>query len=474
MQLYASTKLKQRQGLTITVQLQQAIKLLQLNNIELAKYIEEQAQENPFLEVESSQNDRTHVDNLTQTAADKVDHKVSIENQFETGDPYSTRRSGKNFELHEEDNLSNSLKAEETSLFEHITQFAFAKFENQKDLRVALAICEEIEPSGWLNTELEMIAVKVNTDIETVSQILQKLQTIEPTGLFARNLRECLTLQLEDKKLLTDDIMGVILELDKLAKGNLETLKKTLNIGDKRMLEIISTIRSLNPKPGALFAGNNDPITTPDLKIVSKNNTWTVSLYSGNLPTLSVNKDYAKEAIATCLSSRNKDFLKNYLSDAHWLKRAIHQRNETTLKIGMSILKFQMSFFEKGPAYLCPLTLKEISEDVGVHESTVSRVTSNSLIETPYGVLPLRFFFSSKIKGTSDQITSGSSMRHKITQLIKSEDPNSPLSDEDLVEKFAADGVKIARRTVAKYRKMENIPSSFDRKKRAKLEGLVL
>jgi len=185
-----------------------------------------------------------------------------------------------------------------------------------------------------------------------------------------------------------------------------------------------------------------------------------------------VKKEFAQQAIQNSLKTESKDFLKTYLSDAHWLKRAIQQRNETTLKIGMSILKHQLSFFEKGPAYLQPLTLKTISEDVGVHESTVSRVTSNSLVETPFGVLPLKFFFSSKIT-SKDDTKSGASIRHQITNMIKTEDPASPLSDEEIVEKFNAMGTKIARRTVAKYRKMDGIPSSFDRRKQAKLQGIL-
>ena len=472
MQLFASTRLKQRQGLAITVQLQQAIKLLHFNNIELANYLEEQAQENPFIELAPSKDTKPIIDSLATSRADKRDEKVTIDNQFETGESFSSGKlkASKNYD--DEVGFGETLRSTGPSLYEHATQFAHSNFKNALDLRVALALCEELEPSGWLTVGFENIQKRISVSDETMNRILQTMQTIEPTGLFARNLRECLILQLEDQGLLEDDILHIVANLDLLAKGNLEGLKRKFNIRDKRMKAILTTIRSLDPKPGTQFYFDDRPITSPDLKIANKDDNWAVSLYSSNLPTVNVKKEFAKQAIHNSLKGECKDFLKNYLSDAHWLKRAIQQRNETTLKIGMSILKHQLSFFEKGPAFLKPLTLKTISEDVGVHESTVSRVTSNSLVETPFGVLPLKFFFSSKIF-SKDDTKSGASIRHQITNLIKSENPAAPLSDEEIVEKFDAMGTKIARRTVAKYRKMDGIPSSFDRRKQAKLQGIL-
>lgn len=472
MQLFASTKIKQRQGLAITVQLQQAIKLLHFNNIELASYIEEQAQENPFIELAQPKDAKPTIDSLSPSQADKSDEKVTIDNQFETGESFSsgTSKASKNFDDYAD--FGDTLRSAGPSLYEHASQFAHSNFTNSMDLRVALALCEELDPSGWLTIDLENIQKRVSVSDATMERVLQTMQSIEPTGLFARNLRECLILQLEDQELLEDDIQNVIENLDLLAKGNLEGLKRKFNIRDKRMKAILATIRSLDPKPGTQFYFDDKPITSPDLKIANKDDNWTVSLYSSNLPTIIVKKEFAQQAINKSLKSESKDFLKTYLSDANWLKRAIQQRNETTLKIGMSILKYQLSFFEKGPAFLQPLTLKTISEDVGVHESTVSRVTSNSLVETPFGVLPLKSFFSSKISST-DETKSGASIRHQITGMIKAENPTSPLSDEEIVEKFHALGIKIARRTVAKYRKMDGIASSFDRRKQAKLQGVL-
>lgn len=472
MQLFASTRIKQRQGLAITVQLQQAIKLLHFNNIELSSYLEEQAQENPFIELTPSKDEKPTINSLLPSQADKRDEKVTIDNQFETGEAFSSGNSKASNNFGEEAGFGETLKSAGPSLYEHAIQFAHSNFTNALDLRVALALCEELEPSGWLTADFDNIQNRISVSDETMGRILQTMQTIEPSGLFARNLRECLILQLEDLELLEDDIRNVIANLDQLAKGNLEGLKRKFNIRDKRMKEILTTIRSLDPKPGTQFYFDDRPITSPDLKIANKDDSWTVSLYSSNLPTIVVKKEFAQQAIQNSLKTESKDFLKTYLSDAHWLKRAIQQRNETTLKIGMSILKYQLSFFEKGPAFLQPLTLKTISEDVGVHESTVSRVTSNSLVETPFGVLPLKFFFSSKIS-SRDETKSGASIRHQITGMIKAENPALPLSDEEIVEKFNAMGTKIARRTVAKYRKMDGIPSSFDRRKHSKLQGIL-
>lgn len=474
MQLFASTRLKQKQGLAITVQLQQAIKLLHFNNIELASYIEEQAQENPFIELNNAKEDKSSIDPLSSSKADQKDEKVTIDNQFETGDAFSSRQSGGNNNFEDEAGFGDTIHSPGPSLYEHVTQFAYNNFTDPLELRLALSLCEELEPSGWLPSDVSQVARRASADDETIERVIKAMQNISPTGLFSRNLRECLTLQLEDKGLLLDDILCVISEIHLLAKGQIEILKRKFEISDKRMKTILTTIRSLDPKPGTQFFYEDRPITAPDLKISNKNDTWTVSLYSSNLPTIVIKKQFAKEAINNSLSGEGKDFLKSYLSDAQWLKRAIQQRNETTVKIGMAILKFQQSFFEKGPAFLKPLTLKTISEDVGVHESTVSRVTSNSLVETPFGVLPLKFFFSSRISSSTDNEKSGASIRHQITNWIKSEDPSSPLSDEEIVEKFNVMGTKIARRTIAKYRKMDGIPSSFDRRKEAKLQGILL
>ena len=475
MQLFAATRLKQRQGLAITVQLQQAIKLLHFNNMELAKYIEEQAQENPFIDLKMSEDATKSLDGTITAIPEKAEQKVAIENQFETGDVhYSNKLSKHNSDSTSDSNISEYLASGEISLYSHATNFAYNIFSETTELRIAILLCEELDPSGWLTANLEIISQKVGSSLDRVECVLRRLQTIEPTGLFARSLKECILLQLEEKGLIEDDILAIVDNLDELAKGKLESLKKKFKIRDKRMIEIITTIRSLNPKPGSQFQFEEGPIIAPDLKISGDANNWSVTLNSGNLPTVVVNKDYAKEAIKNSLENEHKDFFKTYLSEANWLKRAIQQRNETTIKIGMSILKFQIDFFNKGPSFLVPLTLKEVSDDVGVHESTVSRVTSNSLIETPFGVLPMKIFFSSKIQSSSNEAQSGASVRHKIVQLIKSEDPRDPLSDEDIVENFAEIGIEIARRTVAKYRKIEKIPSSFDRRKQAKLNGTLI
>jgi len=475
MQLFAATSLKQRQGLAITVQLQQAIKLLQFNNLELAKYIEEQAQENPFIDLKMSADDKKSLNDKLNTVPEPTEQKVAIENQFETGDVHpSSKPTRNNSDSTSNNSISEYAVSGEISLYSHATKFAYNTFSDATELRIAILLCEELDPSGWLTSNLEIIAQKVGSSLERVEYVLRKLQNIEPTGLFARSLKECILLQLEEKNLIEEDILAIVNNLDQLAKGKIENLKKKFKIRDKRMIEIIKTIRLLNPKPGSQFQFEEGPMISPDLKIAGDQSNWSVSLYSGNLPTVIVNKDYAKEAIKNCLENESKDFLKAYLSDANWLKRAIQQRNETTIKIGMSILKFQMDFFNKGPSFLVPLTLKEVSEDVGVHESTVSRVTSNSLVETPFGVLPLKIFFSSKIQSSSREAQSGASVRHKIVKMIKSEDPRYPLSDEEIVENFAKIGIEIARRTVAKYRKIENIPSSFDRRKQAKLNGILI
>ena len=474
MQMFATTSLKQRQGITITAQLQQAIQLLQYNNMELAQYIEEQAQENPFIELSTPDQSNATINNAAETKADASDQKIQIENQFETGEAAGTTKQTSSSAKTDKEFTTDHIKAENISIYEHAFNFAKTQFDDPKEAHLAFMLCEELEPSGWLTTPLEDIASRALCDPTDVEEILLKLQDISPTGLFARNLRECITLQLKEQNSFTVKTAQIVENLDQLAKGNLEQLKRKYSISDSDMIAIIKSIRSVNPKPGSEFYSSDEPIVAPDLKIIRKGDQWTVQLFSSNIPTISIQKDFAKTAISNALTSDHLDFLKTSLSEANWLKRAIAQRNETTLKIGLAILKFQLSYFDRGPAYLVPLTLKDIAEEIGVHESTVSRATNSSLIETPFGVLPLKFFFSSKIdSGNASSTQSGASMRHKIADLIRNERPSSPLSDEAIVEEFKRMGTTIARRTVAKYRKMENIPSSFDRKKQFILKGLV-
>ena len=472
MQMFAATSLKQRQGITITAQLQQAIQLLQYNNMELAQFIEEQAQENPFIELKTPDEKNPVIDGAAATAADMSDQKLEVENQFETGEVAGRVKKVTSASQTDDKYTADHIEAKDISIYEHACKFAQSRFDGRSELHIAYILCEELEPSGWLTTELSDIACRALCDVEKVEEVLNQLQEISPTGLFARNLGECVSLQLAEKNLLTEKTQRVIENLDQLAKGNLERLKCKFSISDKEMRNIIEAIRSTNPKPGNQFDTSEEPIIAPDLKIVRKNDKWNVQLYSSNIPSISVQKDFAKTAISTALSSDHLEFLKTNLSDANWLKRAIAQRNETMIKIGLAILKAQLEYFDKGPAFLAPLTLKDISEEIGVHESTVSRATSSSLIETPFGVVPLKIFFSSKIKGTGKSETqSGASMRHKIAEMIKAEEPLSPLSDEDIVDEFKKMGTNIARRTVAKYRKLESIPSSFQRKKNALLRG---
>ena len=220
MQLFASTKIKQKQGLAITVQLQQAIKLLHYNNTELASYLEEQAQENPFIELAPAKDEKPTIDSLSPSRADKRDEKVTIDNQFETGDSFSSGNSKASRNFNDDVGFGDTLKSTGPSLYEHACQFAHSNFTNDKELRVALALCEELEPSGWLTVNLQNIKQRISVSDETIERVLSTMQTIEPSGLFARNLRECLILQLEDLDLIEDDILNIIEWLEDVCAGD--------------------------------------------------------------------------------------------------------------------------------------------------------------------------------------------------------------------------------------------------------------
>ena len=483
MKLAGAHQLRQKQSVVITAQLQQAISLLTMTNIELSAYLESQAEENPFLDcdpaVETTAELPAAVEAVDmtkgETAADGPIRDSDYDNQFETGVIEVGR--GTKLGPRDDDGFDPlSLQAtEDPSLYAHLTAEMLKIGFSAEDRLIAQRLIEAVELSGWLGQKVGDIAAILMVAVDHVERVLAQLQEIEPAGLFARDLRDCLRLQARDRGMLKPDFIVLLDNLSLLADGDLKRLRKLANVTPERMSEMLRQLRALDPKPGTRFAGRSDPIQPPDLIVTRAPDGWKVELNHSTLPAIRVHKGYAKQMMQTGrrdLPSAN--FITERIASARWLDRAIAQRNDTTLRVGAAIVQQQQDFFERGVAFLKPLVLRDVADAIAMHESTISRVTANLMMATPQGTFRLKDFFSAAITADGNEDgEAATAIRHKLKKLIDSEAIGNPLSDDTLVKMLGGTGIRIARRTVAKYREKLNIPSSFERKRQATMSGML-
>ena len=436
MSLHLAPRMAQRQSLVMTTQLQQAICLLQLSNHDLHAFIEKAAEENPFLDV---------------AAPDR---------------PLPQLPSARGAASEDLDDIGNRLAAPDLSLYAHVSAQFDVMFPDPRRRLAAERFLEALEPNGWLGETLETLAAATGLTDEGALALLREVQQVEPAGLFARNLAECLALQAEDRGMMTPVFARLLANLPMLAAADLAGLCRVLEIDMEALKPLLRQLRSLNPKPGADFTQGESAEREPDLIVTRGPEGWRVDLNRSTLPTVLVDEG----AAAQVKGARDAAvYVGERLSMARWLRRAIEHRNQTTLLIGAEIVRRQAAFLEGGPAHLQPMTLREVADAVGVHESTVSRVTSGIMMTTPQGTFGLKRLFSTALASDGEGAASSAAVRHRIQQLVRDEDPANPLSDDAIAKVISDEGTYLARRTVAKYRDMLKIASSFERKRRAKL-----
>jgi len=494
MQLSQSLNLKQKQSLVMTPQLQQAIKLLQLTNLELKQFLEEQTFDNPFINVEEEtqasekndseirsqdKNDSNSEQVLAKETTDFSDDPTNnddYDNRFDNaGIDYGAVINNKSNTGEDWDLIASTVPNHEKSLIAHIEDQLPYLLSSQREHFIARYFLEAIEPSGWLGKSLDEIQIETNLDYVDLENVLTKLQGAEPTGLFARNLSECLRLQIIEKGLMCKGLSVLLDNLSLLGKGDLKSLMRKIDCDERKIKDFLVIIRSVDPKPGSVFLSETSNIHKPDLLVRKVGEDWVVDLNRSTLPSININEDYAKKLSPVARDNSKIDgYASQALSSARWLKRALEQRNITTLKITAEIIKRQKHFLEKGLDFLEPLSLKDIAIAVKMHESTVSRVTNGLMVSTPKGTFPLKSLFSVTIE-TDDKENSKSAaaVRNMIKKILNEEKGEKPLSDDLIAKMVSKNGVKLARRTVAKYREMLNIPSSSERKRRAKLDAMT-
>lgn len=488
--------LRQSQSLVMTPQLQQAIKLLQLNNMELADFLKEELERNPLLEqgdtereekterqekLEQSQSNLDELQNLKQSRKDS-DEGEQIRDRNDTPDEAhenmwgSTESVGKGGNLKFDDNNDFSFEktlSDEKNLRDHLQEQLFLTFKDEQKRAMGLALIDRLGEEGYLRDDVSLIAKELSCDETMLNDVLISMKQFDPTGVFAKDLKECLSLQLEEKDRLDPAMKLLIENLELLGQHKHQELLKICGVDLEDLRDMITEIRELNPKPASTFDHFVTQTIVPDVIMKPKSKDiadgWTIELNANTLPKVLVNKKYYAEISKMAHSKTEKQFVDEQFQNANWLVRAMDQRAQTILKVASEIVRQQDAFFAYGLQYLKPMTLREIAEVIEMHESTVSRVTTNKYIGTPRGLFEMKFFFTSGIESNDGGIShSSEAVKARIKELIDAEEAQKPLSDDKIAEILNKDGIDIARRTVAKYREAMNIGSSSERKRQKK------
>jgi RNA polymerase sigma-54 factor len=508
MALTQRLQMRQSQALVMTPQLMQAIKLLQLSNLELAAYVDGELERNPLLErasegdtgaaeggaeagdaaqnrdVDTASSDGGGVDRIDdslETSRSAIEERLGtdMENEFpdDAGDraprataeapvpPSEWAGTGGGGREDNDYNLESFISAERT-LADHLAEQLVLAITEPVRRMIGQYLIDMVDDAGYLTGDLPSVAEKLGAPPAEVEAVLGIVQTFDPPGVCARNLTECLAIQLRERDRFDPAMAALVGRIDLLAKRDLAALRRICGVGDDDLTEMIAEIRALNPKPGFAFGSTTVQPIVPDVYVrPGPDGGFIVELNSDTLPKVLVNQRYHAQ-LAKNASETAKTYLAENLQSATWLMRALDQRAKTILKVAMEIVKQQDAFFVHGVQHLRPLNLKVIAEAISMHESTVSRVTANKYVATNRGIFELKYFFTSAIAASDGgEAHSAEAVRHRIKQLIDAESLDEVLSDDTIVERLRGAGINIARRTVAKYREAMRIPSSVQRRR---------
>ena len=482
-------KLSQKlsQSLVMTPQLQQAIKLLQLGRQEYLEVIEKELLENPVLEDSREESEEggeknseesyqelvsladKHVKEEWEAAQNPSENAASSEATVDASwleqldaSPYPSRSKGGG---EERPSLEATVSNPE-GLSSHILWQLRTSDIAERDKEIAVQIVGNVDRNGYLRATLEELAEVCSSTVRDVQNVLSLVQTLDPVGIAARDLGECLQIQLEQRGF-GGGLAARIVDghLDKLANRRYDLIAREEKVAVEEVYEAVKQIQKLEPRPGRPFVDEAPVYITPDIYVKKIGNEYVISLNDADMPRLRLSQRY-RELFEKGAAGNlpDKDYLQGQIKSAAWLIKSIHQRQQTIYKVTESIVKFQGDFLESGVSHLKPLVLRDVADDVGMHESTVSRVTNNKYVHTPQGVYELKFFFTSGLSSDSGAVSS-ESVKERIKDIISKEDSRKPLSDQAIVGMLKAEGVEIARRTVAKYREAMNIQPSSRRKK---------
>jgi len=492
--------LRHSQSLVMTPQLQQAIKLLALSNLELETFIGGELERNPLLEAgdvvaqpareeaapaegaEPRSGPEAAADTLIERGAGGNDAPLDVDYTAETfiddgpGDRTGAMQ-GASSGLSSpgggsEDGLDfDSFAAPEIGLYEHLMQQAGATLAGMR-MVIATQLIGQIDDAGYLESNLLETAYRLGVPLAEVEAVLAVIHSFDPAGIGARNLAECIAIQAREADRYDPAMAALIDNLELLAKGQIAQLRRICGVDEEDMADMIRELRSYNPKPGLLYGGDRSNIVVPDIFVLPTKAGWAIEINGATLPRLLVNQRYHSQLASGAKDKASRAWLTDCLTSANWLIKALDQRQRTILKVTEEIVKRQEAFFHHGIAHLRPLTLRAVAEKVDLHESTISRVTSNKYLSCPRGTYELKFFFTSAIASADGgEAASAEAVKSQIRLLIESEQPGAILSDDTLVDLLRDKGFDIARRTVAKYREAIGFGSSVQRRRQKAMLG---
>jgi len=506
MALSQRLEIRQSQALVMTPQLMQAIKLLQLSNLDLAAYVEGELERNPLLERANeggeavdggdSGGNQAHGDGAagetpgsdegmgepleTSRAAIEERLDTNLDSVFPDDAPSAlARHAGGDMPAYSQwagvgaggrDDSEYNLEAfvsSEVTLADHLAEQMSLAIANPARRMIGQHLIDMVDEAGYLTGDLAGVAEKLGAGLDDIEAVLAVLQTFDPSGVCARNLTECLAIQLKERNRFDPAMQTLVRHLELLARRDVVALKRVCGVDEEDLADMIAEIRQLNPKPGLAFGATLVQPMVPDVFVrPGPDGGHIVELNSDTLPRVLVNQTYYSEVSKTTKSDSDKTYLVDCLQTATWLIRALDQRAKTILKVSSEIVRQQDGFFANGVQHLKPLNLKTVADAIAMHESTVSRVTANKYMATNRGIFELKYFFTSAIAAADGGAAhSAEAVRHRIRQLIDAERPPDVLSDDTIVEKLREAGIDIARRTVAKYREAMRIPSSVQRRR---------
>lgn len=460
----------------MTPQLQMAIKLLQLSRLELMDTIQQELEENPTIEEVQETSPKEEITEKTEgeAAAQVEDTKeVTIEEKINEDIDWSNyldeyNSPGKTTYESEtrESPQYEAFVSQKESLSDHLLWQLLMTSPSEENKSIGSLIIGNLSKDGYLELSVEEISEASRFPMEQVESVLSLMQSFDPMGVCARDLKECLLLQAKrlnlDNTLVTEIITH---HLKHLENKNYKAICKACKVKIKDIVAAVDIIRALEPKPGREFSEDTPQYITPDIYVYKSDGEFVIVINEDGMPKLKINQFY-KKAISKKddVSAPAKDYIQDKMRSAAWLIRSIHQRRKTIYKVMESILKFQHDFFDKGITHLKPMVLRDVAEDIEMHESTISRVTTNKYAHTPQGIFELKYFFNSSIKRVYGEAIASASVQEKIRRIIENENPKKPYSDNKMAEMLKSENIDIARRTVAKYREMMGILSSSKRK----------
>jgi RNA polymerase sigma-54 factor len=494
MALAAKLQMRQSQALVMTPQLMQSIRLLQFTHLELERFIDEEIERNPLLEraseefaaedggpdsaaAEAASSDWLEPD--LEWSAEAISEKLdsSLENVFPDA-PGTADRLGPDLAAQWKSNSGSSLPpgegfdlesiaARPQTLRDHVAEQISFTFSDPTDRFIASDLADSLDEAGYFRGDPSEASLRLGVPVDRVERILASCQTFDPIGIFARNLAECISLQLRERDRMDPAMQKLVRHLELLARRDFQALRRICGVDEEDLLDMLAEIRALDPRPGLAFAtGAATSIVADVIVKPAPDGTWAIELNAETLPRVLVDQAYYLRVSASAKGTGDKDFLAECLQNANWLTRSLDQRAKTILKVTAEIVRQQDGFLTHGVSHLRPLNLRTIADAIGMHESTVSRVTSNKYMLTTRGVFELRYFFTASIPSTEGgDAHSSEAVRHRIRSLIEQERAVDVLSDDAIVDILRKTGIEIARRTVAKYREGMNIPSSVQRRR---------